>query len=121
MYADNELLFPEHVIPMLRDVRGEKWEALVRRVAKLPEIHEEKLAFMLVMIRLNGCMSCETDSYRAMRGCAGCALQTLRRFKGDDDELLAMHQSAVNDVCAFAHKHPHLDIELRHDTDSLPA
>lgn len=114
MYADNELLFPEHVIPVLHDARGEKWETLVRRIARLPETHIEKLAFMMVMIRLNGCMSCETDSYRAMRGCAACAIQTLRRFKGSDEELFEMYETALADVHAFARRHPQLPIEIGH-------
>jgi hypothetical protein len=47
-------------------------------------------------------MACETDSYRAMRGCASCALQTLRRYKGDDQELIEFFEQALGDVRAFA-------------------
>lgn len=101
MYTNNELLFPHYVIPSLRDLRGPAWQALVDRVSGYDECHEEKLAFMLMMIRLNGCMSCETDSYRAMRGCDACAHQTLRRFKGDDSELLQLFEKALVDVRKF--------------------
>ena len=110
MYTSNDLLFPHHVIPSLKLLRGPKWRALVERIVTLPEEHEETLAFMLMMIRLNGCMACETDSYRAMRGCAACALQTLRRFKGEDDELLAMFAGALDDVREFAHQETLLTI-----------
>ena len=82
MYTDNALLFPHRAIASLRKARGPEWQKLVDRILKLPETHEETLAFMLMMIRLNGCLGCETDSYRAMRGCSACAQQTLRRFKG---------------------------------------
>jgi hypothetical protein len=102
MYTNNELLFPHSVIPSLRKLRGDKWRDLVDHVLKLPETHEETLAFMLMMIRLNGCMACETDSYRAMRGCASCALQTLRRYKGDDEELIEFFEQALGDVRTFA-------------------
>lgn len=98
MYSENELMFPHKVIPSLRKVRGPKWEALVDRLVQLPECHEETLAFMLMMIRLNGCMGCETDSFRAMKGCQTCAHQTLRRYKGSDDELLNVFSSALHDV-----------------------
>lgn len=98
MYADNELLFPPYVIPKLRDARGEVWRELVDRVTRLPEDHEESLAFSLMMIRLDGCMNCETDSYRAMRGCLPCALQSLRRFKGSDEDLIGRFQDALADV-----------------------
>lgn len=107
MYTNNELMFPHHVIPSLRRLRGKQWKALVERVITLPECHEETLAFMLMMIRLNGCMVCETDSFRAMRGCAACALQTLRRFKGEDEELIALYQQALLEVRQFADQnHP---------------
>jgi hypothetical protein len=111
MYTDNELLFPYHVIPSLRNLRGIKWQKLVERVMTLPEAHEETLAFMLMMIRVNGCMACETDSYRAMRGCAACAHQTLRRYKGDDDELLELFQQALEDIQSFADQNPALHIK----------
>lgn len=104
MYAENELFFPRHIISSLRGLRGEKWAKLVDRVSKLPDTHEDVLAFMLMMVRLDGCMCCETDSYRAMRGCGACAYQTLRRFKGTDDELLDMFASALDEVQAFFQK-----------------
>jgi hypothetical protein len=110
MYADNELLFPHHVIPVLKRLRGARWQTLVERVMTLPEYHEETLAFMLMMIRLNGCVGCETDSYRAMRGCAACAIQTLRRYKGGDDELMDAFTQALADVRQFAGTHMHMGI-----------
>ena len=110
MYTDNELLFPRYVIPSLRNLRGPEWAQLVDEVAQLHECHEKVLAFMLMMIRLNGCMSCETDSYRAMRGCAACAHQTLRRFKGSDAELMKKYQTALNDVRCHIMQQDHLQI-----------
>lgn len=110
MYADNELLFPHHVIPVLKKLRGVQWQALVERVLSLPEYHEETLAFMLMMIRLNGCVPCETDSYRAMRGCAACAIQTLRRYKGNDEELLKSFEQALAEVRHFASTRPNIGI-----------
>jgi hypothetical protein len=109
MYTNNEILFPHSAIISLRDLRGAQWQALVERVLKLPETHEDTLAFMLMLIRLNGCMSCETDSYRAMRGCAACAIQTLRRHKGDDAELIGLFEEALDDVRGFARQNSSLD------------
>lgn len=102
MYTENALFFPRQAIAALRDIRGQEFNALIERILTLPETHEETLAFMLMMIQLNGCISCETDSYRAMRGCAPCAQQTLRRYKGSDAELLKAYQKALGDVRAFA-------------------
>lgn len=102
MYATNELMFPHKIISTLQHMRGPQWKALVNRVLELPETHEETLAFMLMMIRLNGCMECETDSYRAMRGCDACSIQTLRRYKGSDEELLSNYQQALHDIRTYA-------------------
>ena len=110
MYADNALLFPHSAIPTLRKARGPQWEALVKRIEQLPERHEETLAFMLMMIRLNGCMGCETDSYRAMRGCDACAQQTLRRYKGSDEQLLELFEQALEDIRVFASVEPFIEI-----------
>ena len=101
MYTNNELLYPNYVTSLLRDMRGEAWRGLVDRVLDASDEAPEKLAFVLMMTRLNGCMECETDSYRAMRGCAMCATQTLRRFKGTDDDLLAEYEKALQDVQTF--------------------
>ncbi len=101
MYTKNELMFPYYAIQHLRDARGDEWRDLVDHVASLPETHEEVLAFMLMMIRVNGCLPCETDSYRAMRGCIMCTRQTLRRFKESDEELLQMYAEALDAVRAY--------------------
>ena len=101
MYTRNELMFPPYAVPALRDLRGEEWRQLVERVAALPPTHPASLAFSLMMIRLDGCMACETDSYRAMRGCTLCAAQTIRRYKGSDRELLQAYEEAHRDVVAF--------------------
>jgi hypothetical protein len=98
MHAGSELLFPPYAIAALMDLRGREWQRLVRRVAALPETHPDSLAFSLMMMRLDGCLTCETDSYKAMRGCVQCAVQTIRRFKEDDDELLKLYRQAQKDV-----------------------
>lgn len=110
MYTANHIFFPYESIISLKSLRGESWAKLIDEICALPETHESTLALMLLMIRLNGCMSCETDSFRAMKGCAACACQTLRRFKGDDAELLTLYHQALRDVQKFAANHPHLDI-----------
>lgn len=106
MYANNELLFPPYVIPTLRSIRGPAWAELVDRMAGLPQDSPESLAFSLMMIRLDGCLGCETDSYRAMRGCIACAQQVLRRFKGSDLELERRYRKALEDVHAYLAAHP---------------
>lgn len=98
MYMQNSLLFPREAIRSLRCSRGEKFAKLVDHVCGLPECHEEILAFMLMMIQLNGCVSCATDSYRAMNGCGVCAVRVLKRFKGSDQDLIDRYEDALNEV-----------------------
>jgi hypothetical protein len=123
MYTLNELFFPHQAIATLRDQRGPAWQALIDRILSLPDTHEETLAFMLMMIRMNGCMSCETDSYRAMRGCPMCAIQSLRRYKGDDNELLTQYQQCLCEIQRYAEANtamPILREAYRLNPDTLP-
>ncbi len=95
MYSDNEILFPHYAIPALRNTRCGKWAQLVDELEGKPETSPEVLGLMSLMIDLNGCLSCETDSFRAMRGCTACAKQTLRRCKDSDEDLLRSVQQRV--------------------------
>jgi hypothetical protein len=101
MYVNTEIMFPASVIPALRDAAGPAWRELVDQVAQLDETNPASLAFSLMMIRLDGCLSCETDSYRALRGCSACALQAVRRHRADERELLRLYQAAVSEVQAY--------------------
>jgi hypothetical protein len=67
-------------------------------VMQQPENHPDVLAFSLLMIRLDGCLTCQADSYRAMRGCTACAQQTIVRFKGTDDDLQHMWEIARAEI-----------------------
>src|SRR3954454_4391678 len=98
---DAEMIFPSRVIPALRNLRGKDWQSLVDQIIDQPEDAPEVLAFSLMMIRLTSCMSCHSDSYRAMRGCTNCASQTVARFKGSDEDLIKQWQVARDDIMAY--------------------
>ena len=98
MHAKAELLFPAHLISTLRDLRGDEWSALVDRVAALPETHPDSLAFVLMMIELDGCLKCNSNNYKFLRGCYLCATQTVQSFKGTDRELLDMYVRAQQEI-----------------------
>lgn len=99
--SDTELLFPARVISNLKDQRGKKWQTLVNEVEGKEPTSLERLAFVLMMARLDGCTTCNADSFRAMRGCTQCALQNVRRFRGEDDELVTMYEKAKIDLVPF--------------------
>jgi len=100
-YNKTEMMFPPQAISGLRDLRGKRWQKLVDRVSALPEMHPDKLAFMLMMVRLDGCLKCASDSYRALRGCDLCARQTVDRFKGTDRDLCKQFELAREDVLKY--------------------
>ena len=105
---DTELLFPLRVIPLLGRIRGEKWRTLISRMNSSNAKYSEKLAFVLMMARLDGCTTCNSHSFRAMRGCSLCAQQAIKRYKGSDDDLLKMYEKASSEVVKYINDH-HLE------------
>ncbi len=101
VYRKYDLLFTPHLIPHLRNLRGEQWANVIDRIAKLPETHPDAIAFSMMMVDLGGCLPCEMDNYRAQRGCALCAQQTIITFKGNDKELLNLYKKAQQQVDQF--------------------
>lgn len=98
VHAKAELLFPAHLIPSLRELRGPEWQELVDRVAALPETHLDSLAFVLMMIELDGCLKCNSNNYKFLRGCFLCATQTVQSYKGSDADLLELYQRAKQEL-----------------------
>lgn len=95
---DAEVLFPPRVIQALRPLRGPLWQQLVEQILARPENHPDVLAFSLLMIRIDGCMTCHADSFRAMRGCTVCARQAINRFRGSDEDLLDLWENARAEI-----------------------
>ena len=95
---DTELLFPPRVIESLKDLRGSEWDDLLEEVQGLPEDHPDHLAFVLMMTKLNGCMTCNSDSFRAMRGCTQCSILNVRRYRGSEKQLLLQIEKARKEI-----------------------
>jgi hypothetical protein len=95
---DTDLIFPPRVIPSLRELRGNEWERLIDIVENAELTDENRLAFVLLMVKMGGCTSCHSDSYRAIRGCTHCSQQTIRRFRGSDQELIGLYTQAVDEI-----------------------
>jgi hypothetical protein len=98
---DAELLFPERVIPELKGIRDKSWDELVDKVCDQEPDSVDGLAFSLMMMRINGCLTCHAGSHRARLGCTACAQQTVRRYKGSDEELLKKFGKARGDVVVY--------------------
>lgn len=99
MYNDDtELIFPSRVIVDLRNERGSDWQKLCDDAIKKDETDPDHLAFVLMMAQINNCNACNSDSFRAMRGCTQCALQNIRRYKGEDNKLITLYEKANQDI-----------------------
>jgi hypothetical protein len=99
--SDTELLFPLRVISTLRTARGGEWSDLVDSLEVGDSVSVDHLGFALMMVRMSGCMACNADSFRAMRGCTQCARQSIRRYKGSDNELLALYRQSCREVDSY--------------------
>lgn len=90
-----EFLFAHWAVPALINLRGRLWYELVKEITALPEDDPDALAFALVMIDLNGCITCDARRYRERGGCASCACLTLKASsKLDETTLIARFHAA---------------------------
>jgi len=98
---DTELLFPPRVISSLTALRSDHWREIVISASQDNADQVDRLAFILLMVRLCGCVSCNSDSFRAMRGCTQCSQQTIKRCRSSDKELVKQFQQAQIEVQQF--------------------
>lgn len=96
--SDTDLLFPTRIIPDLINLRGSSWKKLVESLLIKDKTNEEILAFVLLMVRINGCITCNSDSFRAMRGCTLCATQNIKRYKGTEETLLNQYSKSKHEI-----------------------
>ncbi len=106
------LIFPPDDIPTLINERDKEWQDLVTGVINSEPNSHDHLAFILMMARLNNCSTCNSDSYRAVRGCSACAKQSLKRFHGSDHELSRLYTTAKNEVVLFMQNKFHTILPL---------
>lgn len=99
-----DLLFPPWVIPSLGYLRGPAWQTLIERITNLGSLEEERLAFILMMVYLGGCVTCQADSFKAMRGCKQCSLLTIKRFRGSDQDLVKKYSEALHEIIKYLHE-----------------
>jgi hypothetical protein len=96
-----DLLFPSKAIENLSGIRGEMWDKLVSSLNDLESTNPDRIAFVLMMVRLGGCGSCQSDSFRAMRGCILCSTTSIKRYKGSDQTLIDLYNEAKIDVVKY--------------------
>lgn len=96
-----DLMFPQRFIPSLLDQRGEAWQSLVEEIQDCKPTDAQKIAFVLMIVKLSGCATCNVDALRALRGCAICARLSVTRYKGSDQNLIAEYILAHQEVESY--------------------
>jgi hypothetical protein len=86
-------------------MRSQEWQQLIADLCANPAEKTDHLAFVLMMVKLGGCLGCNADSYRAMRGCTQCARQTVRRFRGSDKDLIEQFNQSRREMETYLKKH----------------
>lgn len=51
-----------------------------------------------MMIELDGCLKCNSNNYKFLRGCYLCATQTVQSFKGSDQDLMMLYDKARQEL-----------------------
>ena len=101
MNSDTELIFPLRLIPELRDLRGKPWQILIDHLCSDNVTIPDQLGFGLLMVELGSCNTCNSYSFRAMRGCATCAASAVQRFRGTDEALIALYQNKRSQMLSY--------------------
>lgn len=96
-----EILFPHSRVRGLKYLHEKEWQALVERVAALPEMHPDALAFSYMMIKLCDCMNCDLGSYKAALGCSACSQRAIKAVRTSDKVLLKQFEKARQEVMAY--------------------
>lgn len=99
--APTNLIFPTEAIQELRAERGAPWMKLVSAVEMSEAGAPERVAFVLMMARINNCVTCNADSFRALQGCSQCTRQSLKRYRGTDEQLALLFEQACREVVQY--------------------
>ncbi|OJX41346.1 MAG: hypothetical protein BGO78_01010 [Chloroflexi bacterium 44-23] len=96
--SDTEVIFPLRSVPFLRGLRGPQWDQLIDYILSDLASQQEQIAFILMIVRLVGCSGCNADSFRAMRGCTKCAQQSIKRYRGEDQDLINLYEKTKQEI-----------------------
>lgn len=99
-----DFLFPPDVITSLTSLRGLNWQSFVEGIAREPYHSINTIAFTYMMVKINNCQTCNSDSFRAMNGCVICSTQSVSRYRGSDSDLIELFEISKLDVENFLRK-----------------
>ena len=93
-----QILFPVSAIKQLKGVRSPAWDGLIERIVQLNPDNQEVIGFVLMMTRQCSCITCNSDSFRMLKGCEECGKQAIRRNKCNDDAFISNHADCVTEI-----------------------
>jgi hypothetical protein len=98
---NSEFLFPHRSIADLQGLHDEAWDTTIQRIAALPEMDLDSLAFTLMMIRLCQCTNCNMGSYKASIGCSACGQRAIMANGNGDSRWMEHLAAARAEVTAY--------------------
>ncbi len=98
---DTEYIFPASLASQLSDIREEKWKQLIQTITGNGVSDVDQISLIYLIARISGCSTCNSDAFRAMKGCLVCAKNAIKRFRGTDAELVAQFEQARNEVTEY--------------------
>jgi len=104
MHSRLEILFPHSRVSGLKHLQDQEWQALVERIAALPETHPDALAFSYMMIKLCDCLNCDLSSYKASLGCSVCSQRTIKSIRASNKVLIKQFEKAKREVIAYLNR-----------------
>ena len=98
---NTEFLFPHRSIADLKGLHDPEWDVTIQRIAALPEMDLDSLAFTLMMVELCQCTSCNMGSYKASIGCSGCGQRAIVASGNGDSRWMEQLAAAREKVAAY--------------------
>jgi hypothetical protein len=98
---NSEFLFPHRSIAGLKGLHGQDWDATIQRIATLPEMDLDSLAFSLMMVQLCQCTNCSMGSYKASLGCTACAQRAVAASGNGDSRWMEHLEAARAEITAY--------------------
>jgi hypothetical protein len=98
MSLQTQYLYPDFAINRLRRQHTQRWMDLVDWVARLPYSDPQAIAFTLTVRRVHACPDDSHATCPTSDTCALCAADTLRHFKGSEQELLDLYYRNLDEV-----------------------
>lgn len=98
---DTEYIFPASLASQLGDLRDVPWQQLIQTVTGNGISDVDRISLIYMIARISGCASCNSDAFRAMKGCLVCAKNAIKRFRGSDAELVEQFEQARKEVTEY--------------------